>query len=165
VAATLVVAAAGGLRDPHAQTAQADVALVLAVDVSGSVDDIRFKLQGEATAAALESDELAALSADVNRMIEVAVVEGGRAACGRALDVIRGRSELWAVATGCAAPSGRGSIRKPIPRAALPRRTSSSPWSRCLPPGSSMFSGDGDRTAARRRPRQAAMPQSSMAQQ
>ena len=53
VAATLVVAAAGGLRDAHAQTAQADVALVLAVDVSGSVDDICFKLEGEATAAAL----------------------------------------------------------------------------------------------------------------
>src|ERR1700732_3268539 len=71
VAAALVVASAGGLRDAHAQTAQADVALVLAVDVSGSVDDIRFKLQREATAAALESDELAALSADVDRTVEV----------------------------------------------------------------------------------------------
>jgi hypothetical protein len=71
----MVAAAAGGLREAHAQTAQADVALVLAVDVSGSVDDIRFKLQREATAAALESEELAALSADVDRTIEFAVVE------------------------------------------------------------------------------------------
>jgi hypothetical protein len=65
----------GWLRDAHAQTAQADVAPVLAVDLSGSVDDSRFKLQREATAAALESDELAALSSDVNRTIEVTVVE------------------------------------------------------------------------------------------
>jgi hypothetical protein len=100
VAAALVVAAAGGLRDAHAQTAQADIALVLAVDVSGSVDDSRFKLQREATAAALESDELAAaLSADVNRTIEVAVVEWAEEQ--RVVvpwTVIRGRSELAAVA-------------------------------------------------------------------
>src|SRR5262245_51854568 len=55
---------------------RADVALVLAVDVSGSVDDNRFKLQREGIAAALESEELAtAVSAGVNRTIEVAVIE------------------------------------------------------------------------------------------
>ena len=41
---------------PH----RADVALVLAIDVSGSVDDHRFKLQREGVAAALESEEVAA---------------------------------------------------------------------------------------------------------
>ncbi|HWZ69089.1 MAG TPA: DUF1194 domain-containing protein, partial [Stellaceae bacterium] len=35
------------------------MALVLAVDVSGSVDDHRFKLQREGIAAALESEEVA----------------------------------------------------------------------------------------------------------
>jgi len=55
---------------------RADVALVLAVDVSGSVDDNRFKLQREGIAAALESEELAAaVSMGVNRTIEVAVIE------------------------------------------------------------------------------------------
>lgn len=55
---------------------RADVALVLAVDVSGSVDDNRFKLQREGIAAALESEELAAaVSIGVNRTIEVAVIE------------------------------------------------------------------------------------------
>jgi hypothetical protein len=100
VAAALVVAATGGLRGAHAQTAQADVALVLAVDVSGSVDDSRFKLQREATAAALESDELAAaLSADVNGTIEVAVVEWAEEqSVVVPWTVIRGRSELAAVA-------------------------------------------------------------------
>jgi hypothetical protein len=55
---------------------RADVALVLAVDVSGSVDDNRFKLQREGIAAALESDEVAAaVSNGVNQTIEIAVVE------------------------------------------------------------------------------------------
>jgi len=55
---------------------RADVALVLAIDVSGSVDDNRFKLQREGIAAALESDELATVVAmGVNQTIEVAVIE------------------------------------------------------------------------------------------
>jgi hypothetical protein len=55
---------------------RADVALVLAIDVSGSVDDNRFRLQREGIAAALESEELAAaVSGGVNQTIEVAVVE------------------------------------------------------------------------------------------
>src|SRR5262249_830552 len=54
----------------------ADMALVLAVDVSGSVDDNRFKLQREGIAAALESDQVAAaVSNGVNQTIEIAVVE------------------------------------------------------------------------------------------
>src|SRR5260370_33337017 len=55
---------------------RADLALVLALDVSGSVDDNRFKLQREGIAAALESEELAAaISMRVNRTIEGAVIE------------------------------------------------------------------------------------------
>jgi hypothetical protein len=99
VAAALIVAAAGGLRWAHAQTAQADVALVLAVDVSGSVDDTRFRLQRGATAAALLSDEFAAaLSGGVNRTIEVAVVEWAEEQ--RVVvpwTIIRGRDEIAAV--------------------------------------------------------------------
>ena len=49
---------------------------MLAIDVSGSVDDNRFKLQREGIAAALESDELATVVAmGVNQTIEVAVIE------------------------------------------------------------------------------------------
>ena len=52
---------------------RADVALVLAIDVSGSVDDNRFRLQREGIAAALESEELAAaVPGGVNQMNEVA---------------------------------------------------------------------------------------------
>jgi hypothetical protein len=54
----------------------ADVALVLAIDVSGSINDHHFKLQREGVAAALESEELAAaLSNGVNQAIEIAVLE------------------------------------------------------------------------------------------
>ena len=59
-----------------AGSGRADVALVLAVDVSGSVDDNRFKLQREGIAAALESDEVAAaVSSSVNQTIEIALLE------------------------------------------------------------------------------------------
>ena len=59
-----------------AESDRADVALVLAIDVSGSVDDNRFRLQREGIASALESEELAAaVSSGVNQTIEVAVVE------------------------------------------------------------------------------------------
>src|SRR5260370_9885032 len=76
LAAALAVALAGVLRGAQAQPAEADVALVLAVDVSGSVDESRFKLQREGIAAALESDEFAAaLSGGGNQTIELAVVE------------------------------------------------------------------------------------------
>jgi Protein of unknown function (DUF1194) len=72
-AAAFAVAVLGG---PHPAAAQADLALVLAVDVSGSVSPERFKLQREGIAQALESDEFAAVvSAGNYRTIEVAVVE------------------------------------------------------------------------------------------
>jgi hypothetical protein len=60
----------------HPAAAQADVALVLAVDVSGSVNDQRFQLQREGIAGALDSDALAAVvSSGVHQTIEIAVVE------------------------------------------------------------------------------------------
>ena len=66
-----------GLQLPaFADTARSDMALVLAVDVSGSVDDDRFKLQREGIAAALESDDFsAAIAGGVNQTIEIAVIE------------------------------------------------------------------------------------------
>ena len=80
---------------------RADVALVLAIDVSGSVDDNRFRLQREGIAAALESEELAAaVSNGVNQTIEVAVVEWAEEQ--RQLvpwTVLRGRDDLEALAT------------------------------------------------------------------
>lgn len=63
----------GGVRCAFAQ---ADVALVLAVDVSASVTDARFKLQREGMANALDSDALAAaLAGGANQAVEIAVVE------------------------------------------------------------------------------------------
>jgi Protein of unknown function (DUF1194) len=60
----------------HPAAAQADVALVLAVDVSGSVNDERFQLQREGIAGALDSDALASIvSAGAHQTIEIAVVE------------------------------------------------------------------------------------------
>jgi hypothetical protein len=60
----------------HPAAAQADVALVLAVDVSGSVSDQRFQLQRDGIANALDSDELADLvSNGTHQAIEIAVVE------------------------------------------------------------------------------------------
>jgi len=60
----------------HPAAAQADVALVLAVDVSGSVNDERFQLQRQGIAGALDSDALAAVvSAGAHQTIEIAVVE------------------------------------------------------------------------------------------
>jgi hypothetical protein len=64
------------LLDRPSAAAQADVALVLAVDVSGSVTDERFKLQREGIARALESNTFAAAVMDgVHQTIEIAVVE------------------------------------------------------------------------------------------
>jgi len=75
----LAAALAAALALPvgaSAGSGRADVALVVAVDVSGSVDDNRFKLQRQGIAAALESDEVAtAVSGGVNQTIEIAVIE------------------------------------------------------------------------------------------
>jgi hypothetical protein len=68
--------AAALLSGPHDAAAQADVALVLAVDVSGSVNEARFRLQREGIAATFESEELMAiLSGGKHRAIEIAIVE------------------------------------------------------------------------------------------
>jgi len=73
VLAIVVVGVPGGLS---AEAVEADVALVLAIDVSGSVDDDRFKLQREGVAAALESEVFAAaLSGGAHQTIEIAVIE------------------------------------------------------------------------------------------
>src|SRR5215469_12630498 len=79
---------------------RADVALVLAIDVSGSVDDNRFGLQREGVAAALESEEVAAaLLSGVNQTIEIAVIEWAEEQ--RVLvpwTVLHGRDDLGALA-------------------------------------------------------------------
>src|ERR1700747_341416 len=97
-ALTLALAVA---RGAFAGSDRADVALVLAVDVSGSVDSNRFKLQREGIAAALESEEVsAALLNGVNQTIEIAVVEWAEEQ--RLLvpwTVLRGRDDLEALAT------------------------------------------------------------------
>lgn len=75
----LAVAVAIVLGVPFGASAasdRADVALVLAIDVSGSVDDNRFRLQREGIASALESEEVAAaLLNGINHTIEIAVLE------------------------------------------------------------------------------------------
>jgi hypothetical protein len=100
MAAALAVALAVPLG-AFAGSDQADVALVLAVDVSGSVDDHRFKLQREGIAAALESEEVAtAVSIGVNGTIEIAVVEWAEEQ--RLLvpwTILRGRDDLKTLAT------------------------------------------------------------------
>ena len=100
LAATLAVALAMPF-DASAGSGRADVALVLTIDVSGSVDDNRFKLQREGIAAALESEEVvAAVSSGVNQAIEIAVVEWAEEQ--RVLVpwiVLRGRDDLKALAT------------------------------------------------------------------
>jgi hypothetical protein len=99
-AATLAVALAMPF-DASAGSGGADVALVLAIDVSGSVDNNRFALQREGIAAALESEEVAAaVSSGVNQAIEIAVVEWAEEQ--RVLVpwiVLRGRDDLKALAT------------------------------------------------------------------
>ena len=55
---------------------RAGLALVLAIDVSGSIDDNQFKLQREGIARAFESEEVAAtLSNTVPQTMEIAVIE------------------------------------------------------------------------------------------
>ena len=99
LAATLAFAL-GAPLGAYAGSDGADVALVLAIDVSGSVDDNRFKLQREGVAGALESEEVAAaLLSGVNQTIEIAVIEWAEEQ--RVLvpwTVLRGRDDLGALA-------------------------------------------------------------------
>ena len=72
----VAIALATPIAGASAGSERADVAVVLAVDVSGSVDDNRFRLQREGIATALESDELAAaVATGANHAIEVTVIE------------------------------------------------------------------------------------------
>jgi hypothetical protein len=74
--AAVLAVASGVPLGASAGSNRADVALVLAIDVSGSVDDDRFKLQREGIAAALEGDDFsAAIAGGVNQTIEIAVIE------------------------------------------------------------------------------------------
>jgi hypothetical protein len=76
LAVALAIVVAGAPRGLAAEAVEADVALVLAIDVSGSVNDDRFTLQRDGVAAALESDDFAAvLSGGAHQTIEIAVVE------------------------------------------------------------------------------------------
>ena len=83
-----------------AAAAQADLALVIAVDVSSSVDDERFHLQREGIAAGLQSpDVLAAVTAGPHRTIEIAIVEWSEQQTVLVdWTVIHGASDLRAVA-------------------------------------------------------------------
>jgi hypothetical protein len=68
--AVLLAASLAGAASP------VDTALVIAVDVSLSVDDGRYRLQRDGTAAAFESDDLArAIAEGPNGAIEVTVME------------------------------------------------------------------------------------------
>ena len=93
-----------------ARSDQADVALVLAIDVFGSVDDSRFALQRKGIAAALESEEVAAaISGGVNQTVEIAVVEWAEEQ--RLLvpwTVLHGRDDLRSWRPGCAVRVGPG---------------------------------------------------------
>jgi hypothetical protein len=94
------VLAAALFAAPRSAVAQADVALVLAVDVSGSVSEERFKLQREGIAQALDSDAIAAaISSGNHRAIEIAVVEWAEEqSVVVPWTVVRGRGELAALA-------------------------------------------------------------------
>jgi hypothetical protein len=100
IAAILAVALGLPLSGASAGSDRADVALVLAIDVSGSVNDNRFKLQREGIAAALESEEVAAaVSGGVNQTVEIAIIEWAEEQ--RILvpwTVLHGRDDLEALA-------------------------------------------------------------------
>ena len=95
-AALAAVLSLGG----RSAAAQADVALVLAVDVSGSVSEERFHLQREGIAEALDSDAFAAaLSSGGHGAVEIAVVEWAEEqAVIVPWTVLRNRGELKALA-------------------------------------------------------------------
>jgi hypothetical protein len=64
------------LVGPPSAAAQADMALVLALDVSGSVNEARFKLQREGVASALDNEGFAAMVVgSTSKTIEITVLE------------------------------------------------------------------------------------------
>jgi hypothetical protein len=99
LAGALAVVAASAPHGLAAEALEADVALVLAIDVSGSVNDARFALQREGVAAALESDDFAAvLFGGAHQTIEIAVVEWGEEQnVVLPWTVLRGREDLASV--------------------------------------------------------------------
>jgi hypothetical protein len=71
----VLLVASAFLASPPA-SAQADLALVMAVDVSASVNDERFALQRDGVAKGLESQAVFdAIAAGANRTIELAIIE------------------------------------------------------------------------------------------
>ncbi len=96
----LAAALVGGFSRALAESPEADVALILAIDVSGSVDDDRFNLQREGIADALDSDDFAQLlSGGAHQTIEIAVVEWAEEQrVTLPWTVIRGRADLAALA-------------------------------------------------------------------
>ena len=79
LAATLAAAAVLAVSGPaDAQVAPVDTALVLAVDASGSIDDVEFRLQKDGIAEAItDRDVLAAVTSDFLGRIAIAYVEWG----------------------------------------------------------------------------------------
>ena len=87
-------------KDAWPMPPRADLALVLAVDVSASVNDERFRLQRDGIAQALESRAMAEAVGPEGKVVELAVVEWSQS-CSLlvAWTVIRGPEQLAAVAT------------------------------------------------------------------
>ena len=74
--AVLLIAIAGGARAQQAPAGEVDLALVLAVDASGSVDQSRFDLQKEGYAAAFRSRQvLEAIRSGPTQAIAVTMVQ------------------------------------------------------------------------------------------
>jgi hypothetical protein len=101
IARTLAAAtfASGILFATEAAAAQADLALVMAVDVSSSINEERFALQREGIADGLESKAvLNAIAGGPHQTIELAIVEWSeRQSVVVDWTIIHGRAELEAV--------------------------------------------------------------------
>jgi len=90
------VLACSALIAARAAAAEADLALVLAVDVSSSINEERFGLQREGIARGLESNEiLAAIAGGPHQTIELAIIEWSeRQHVVLDWTIIRGRADL-----------------------------------------------------------------------
>jgi hypothetical protein len=72
----VAIVAGGALLTPRSVAAQADLALVLAVDISSSVNEARFELQREGIVDGLKSRTvLAAIAGGPHQTIELAIIE------------------------------------------------------------------------------------------
>jgi hypothetical protein len=107
----LCLAVPFGAAQPAAAAPPVDAVLVLAVDVSGSVNDERFNLQRDGYAAAFSSPEVAeAIAAGPNHAIVVTLVEWS--GTGQQRQVID-----WTVLDGKSAAESFGSALAEMPRA------------------------------------------------